>query len=133
MSRTDLISERLTAFLRDNACTPAELSLEQWKVAPTGRFRFGWTLPVPVDNERTRFVAIVCPELIALTTNWLPDELLDHYLDTVEAFIVGRTERPDLSVDDAMKFAESAFYEKAPDSLKLMNEVEVQALDDHLL
>lgn len=133
MSRTDEIAERLNAFLREHGCTPAELSLEQWKVAPTGRFRFGWTMPVAVDSPPTSFVAIVCPEMIALTTNWLSDDLLTHYLATIEAFVLGRIANPDLSADEAMTFVDGALYEDAPDTLKLMNEVEAQAIDDHLV
>lgn len=129
--RANLIAERLTqAFRGDFGCAVAVVEAATWLLLPVEpRFRFGYMPPVPVTNVGDQFLVSLSAELIDRVTVDLDDDTLDAYLTAVEAFVGAHLMSPDKSSDETMRYVENELYEKAPDALALMTEVEAQAID----
>lgn len=129
--RSDLIAERLErSFREDFQCAVSVVTAETWRGLPLEpRFRFGYMPPVPVTNVGDSFLVSVSAELIDEVTAGLDDELLDVYLTAVETFVGAHLMLPAESTDETVKRVEDDLYERAPESLELMTEVEANAID----
>ncbi len=129
--RTDAIEERLVALFRTElGNTTVSVDRETWQMLPLPpRFRFGYMPPVPVTKEEDSYVVTFCPELLDAVTAELDDELLDTYLNAVEAFLAGHIMLPEKHSDAVMRHIEDQLFEEAPDALAFMTEVEAQAID----
>lgn len=134
--RTQIIERRLTRHFRDDlhlrVLTP---DMETWKGLPIDRrHRYGWMHPMPLDDDADgELMVMFCPELIATTTHWLTDELLSEYLTVIECFIDALVANRGEPVEQTSLWVEEHLAEECPAALRLLSEVEVQAIDSGIV
>ena len=139
MDRRELIRNRLCEHLLEDrgcavVCPPKEVVLQ----TPITGHLFGWLPPMPIDEDNNLLLLVAfCPELLAEITAGLDDNDLDFYLSAIEElwdcyleeFEAGST----LSPDDMRVKVESDFFDKEPEILAFMSQVEMQALSDGIV
>lgn len=129
--RTETIQERLEALFRTElGHTTVAVEQEKWPTLPlVPRFRFGYMPPVPLTSDRDQFVVTFSPDLIDAVTSWLDDDAFEVYMDALEAFVAGHLMLPDEPSDEVMRHVEDELFDKAPEALRFMGEVEARAID----
>lgn len=119
-------------FTRIGAVT-ADLALDEWEALDPEPGNSRWVLGFAAPLEHEGWVAKFCPELIAMTTMDLDDEMFVHYLTAatfvldmeVAAMPVGGF----ISAEDRIAAADKATLEIADGSLRLLSEVHFAVLD----
>lgn len=131
MDRETFIRHRMADHLLvERAVAVVCPSRTAWQIGGVdGPYRFGWAPPMPIDNDDLLLAVSFCPELIDATTVWLSDEQLATYVETILTFLDEHIESFGESPTEIRQRVEDAFRENAPDSLVLMTEVEVGAIE----
>lgn len=132
MDRQTRAAERLTQNLLAIGARPVVLSRDEWtRISEDGNSRLllGFTSPIELGGV---WCGSFCPEIIAATSEVLSDADFELYLDVIE-FVMNKeavvSAKGTLSAAQRIAAADDAVMAIAPDSLRLISEVELSALD----
>lgn len=119
---TDMIAEHFEYIQRDYHILPEDEFDRCYHDYPQARY--GWTFPD---------IGAFCAERIAKQTMYLNEEDMRDYMRAmfwmIDRHVVLAHNEPDLSALDRHRRIEGELYDLAPNSLDLVSQVELSALD----
>lgn len=130
-SRTETIQKYFEGHMKRCATLAVPLSTRHWCFeAPEDRVHrpYGW-LP-PYQTARGTFVFRFCPEVIDAQTSHLDEDALEEYLEVLvfsADLHITQWERP---IEERDRLIDRTLYDIGPGSMRLLNEVQMKALDE---
>lgn len=125
MNREQHIRERFNKHFTEIGVDPTPMILDDWlQLDHQDNLRVRHGIRRVESDLRGRF----CPELINLQTEHLTDRELKIYLDALQ-FAVDIDSESDKNIDTAVQDTDAELAERAPGSLRLMTQVQMEWLD----
>lgn len=128
--RLTAIRDRITlTFTVEMPCIINSVPESSWSgVGATGPFGFQW--PFLLDET---CVLPVCFEVMARTTEWMDDDVLDMYLDLIEfqisRHVVHLTSSEPGDLDARVHAVDAELWDLRPDAMTFLSDLQMQILD----